>query len=236
MTPLLHAWQYAEPSFGTSAPPHWASVGDSSSRQPSLADSLDWFATPGLPAPLLSGPDNKVPQHDTLTPSQTQAKWSEAEGLITLNSPLDTANSARGDRAAAANSDAGAKRLGADEAGSKHPTGTGSRYTTERKLLKNREAQKRFRQRHKARNHDVEAQLAATSAELEELRTRQQQLEARNALLEKISYLSSKKSPGHTLDEVSHYSLHGSRLCIACVAHQYLNPRGCSASQPCCQC
>lgn len=48
----------------------------------------------------------------------------------------------------------------------------------------------------------MEAQLAATTAELQELRARQQQLEARNTLLEKISYLSNKR-PSHTaLDEV----------------------------------
>ena len=66
-----------------------------------------------------------------------------------------------------------------------------------------------------ARSHDVEAQLAATTAELQELRSRQQQLEARNSLLEKISYLSNKKSNHAALDEVLH-ALHQSCLCHWC--------------------
>ena len=53
-----------------------------------------------------------------------------------------------------------------------------------------------------ARSHDVKAQLAATTAELEELRSRQHHLEARNVLLEKISDLSSKKPNHASLDEV----------------------------------
>ncbi|KAL0023897.1 hypothetical protein WJX79_007624 [Trebouxia sp. C0005] len=59
-----------------------------------------------------------------------------------------------------------------------------------RKLEVNREAQRRFRQRQKARSRSVETQLAEATARLRDMTTKQGQLEARNQLLEKVALLN----------------------------------------------
>ena len=46
-----------------------------------------------------------------------------------------------------------------------------------------------------ARSQAVEAQLASTTAELRELKSRQHQLEVRNMLLEKVSQLNKSTDP-----------------------------------------
>ena len=60
-------------------------------------------------------------------------------------------------------------------------------------LAGNRLAQRRSRARKKAREEGAEAQLAVSSAELQDLLCKQKGLEARNALLEKIVQLSPKQ-------------------------------------------
>lgn len=67
-----------------------------------------------------------------------------------------------------------------------------------RKLEVNREAQRRFRQRQKARSRSIETQLAEATTQLRDLRTKQSQLEARNQLLEKVALLN--KTVGATTD------------------------------------
>ncbi|KAL0024088.1 hypothetical protein WJX79_005583 [Trebouxia sp. C0005] len=62
-----------------------------------------------------------------------------------------------------------------------------------RKQSQNRQAQHRFRQRQKARNENLQAQLSAATTQLHDLQARQQQLEARNASLE--SFASTALSP-----------------------------------------
>lgn len=96
----------------------------------------------------------------------------------------------------------------------RHRVGAGE----ERKLAMSREVQKRFRQRQKvskmsqkreklitryvkcwlhcvhtiqARKASIEAELDATKAELQELRFRQQQLESRNVLLERVAEINN---------------------------------------------
>ncbi|KAL0038464.1 hypothetical protein WJX77_007311 [Trebouxia sp. C0004] len=68
-----------------------------------------------------------------------------------------------------------------------HRVGAGE----DRKLATSREVQKRFRQRQKARKASIEAELDATKAELHELRFRQQQLESRNVLLERVAEINN---------------------------------------------
>lgn len=70
--------------------------------------------------------------------------------------------------------------------------------TETRKLEVNREAQRRFRQRQKARSRSIETQLAEATAQLRDLRNKQAQLEARNQLLEKVALLN--KSAGSSTD------------------------------------
>ncbi|DBB01931.1 hypothetical protein WJX77_006316 [Trebouxia sp. C0004] len=79
---------------------------------------------------------------------------------------------------------------------------TGSSDSSERSKAVNRESQRRFRLRQKARSQAVEAQLASTTTELTELKSRQHQLEVRNMLLEKVSQLN--KSPSSSEDNSSH--------------------------------
>ena len=59
----------------------------------------------------------------------------------------------------------------------------------ERRAQSNKLAQRRARARKKARAEGAEAQLAVTSAELQELQNKQKALQARNSLLEKIVQL-----------------------------------------------
>lgn len=65
----------------------------------------------------------------------------------------------------------------------------------ERRANSNRLAQRRARARRKARAEGAEAQLAVSSAELQELLNRQKELEARNSLLEKIVQLGPAQQP-----------------------------------------
>ncbi|KAL3135585.1 hypothetical protein ABBQ38_006065 [Trebouxia sp. C0009 RCD-2024] len=81
---------------------------------------------------------------------------------------------------------------------------TGSSDSTERSKAVNRESQRRFRLRQKARSQAVEAQLASTTAELRELKSRQHQLEVRNMLLEKVAQLNKKDSSQSSEDGSAH--------------------------------
>ncbi|DBA68080.1 TPA: hypothetical protein ACH3X2_014099, partial [Trebouxia sp. C0005] len=65
----------------------------------------------------------------------------------------------------------------------------------ERKLEVNRAAQKRFRQRQKAKVKDVEAQLSQVNAQLAQLRHQQQELEIQNQVLENKTQTHSSLSP-----------------------------------------
>ncbi|KAL0045508.1 hypothetical protein WJX82_008698 [Trebouxia sp. C0006] len=65
----------------------------------------------------------------------------------------------------------------------------------ERKLEVNRAAQKRFRQRQKARGKDVEAQLTQVNTQLVQLRHQQQELEIQNQVLESKTQTHSSLSP-----------------------------------------
>lgn len=64
----------------------------------------------------------------------------------------------------------------------------------QRALDKSREAQKRFRQRQKARLDTIQLQLDETTKQLRDLRVQQQQLQTRNILLEKIAQLSKEQT------------------------------------------
>ncbi|DBB14882.1 TPA: hypothetical protein ACH3X3_004483 [Trebouxia sp. C0006] len=80
---------------------------------------------------------------------------------------------------------------------------TGSSDNSERSKAVNRESQRRFRLRQKARSQAVEAQLASTTAELRELKSRQHQLEVRNMLLEKVSQLNKSTDPQSSSEDQS---------------------------------
>ncbi|KAL0055425.1 hypothetical protein WJX82_000314 [Trebouxia sp. C0006] len=56
-----------------------------------------------------------------------------------------------------------------------------------KKQRQNRQSQQRFRQRQRARTESLEAQVALTTAQVQELQASQRQLEARNALLESVA-------------------------------------------------
>lgn len=108
-------------------------------------------------------------------------------------------------------------------AATRQPAATSARHREDLKAMKNREAQKRFKQKQKvalagyckdliswqlpvfltsilnklnslyakqARSNEIEAQLAETTQRLKQLQEQKEQLEARNALLEKVSHFS----------------------------------------------
>ncbi|DBA88714.1 TPA: hypothetical protein ACH3X2_004813 [Trebouxia sp. C0005] len=64
----------------------------------------------------------------------------------------------------------------------------------QRALDKSREAQKRFRQRQKARLDTIQLQLDETTKQLRDLHVQQQHLQTRNILLEKIAQLSKEQT------------------------------------------
>lgn len=179
----------------------WTPTHNHSTTEP--AEAIDCFALPPTPTLLGSGLGSTLLQDELSVQSPRQPDRAGPNWSTPATSPLENARSGTTSQAQATASNAYLGVPCTSDDGTKQQNSTQSRYTTERKLAQNREAQRRFRQRHKARSHGVEAQLAATTAQLEELRSRQQQLEARNVLLEKISYLSSKTPPaGHAaLDE-----------------------------------
>lgn len=83
---------------------------------------------------------------------------------------------------------------------------------SESRLATAREAQRRFRQRHKAKSLSIESQLASTTAALRESKARQQQLESRNALLEKLASLNPNQTEAETVAADKEYE----RLFTAC--------------------
>ncbi|DBA92646.1 hypothetical protein WJX77_002725 [Trebouxia sp. C0004] len=78
------------------------------------------------------------------------------------------------------------------EAPALFPNITQQLTAVERRQEKNRLAQKRFRQRKKERSSTTEAQLAETTSQLHSLKLKQKELEARNALLEKLARLDKQ--------------------------------------------
>ncbi|KAL0023825.1 hypothetical protein WJX77_009006 [Trebouxia sp. C0004] len=90
-------------------------------------------------------------------------------------------------------------RQNSDDASDSHAEHSSKGRATDRKQQNNRAAQKRFRQRQKERAQSIEAQLSETTKQLHDLRIRQKQLEARNALLEKVAKLNQQ--PSHETHE-----------------------------------
>ncbi|KAL0042983.1 hypothetical protein WJX79_005915 [Trebouxia sp. C0005] len=74
----------------------------------------------------------------------------------------------------------------------KQSAATGAKHREDLKAIRNREAQKRFKQKQKARASEIEAQLTETQNKMQKLQEQKAQLEARNALLEKVSNLCMK--------------------------------------------
>ena len=141
MTPLVQGWSSAALSCGGPAPP-WDRVPDSSSIvEPTLNDALDWSPLPSWQASGFVS----VLMHDEIS-AQTHPQGGKlgAAWNIPSISALESATSAPDSQAGPDTSDLANPSEGSKQAGS-----TQSRYTTERKLIKNREAQRRFRQRHK---------------------------------------------------------------------------------------
>ncbi|DBA80153.1 TPA: hypothetical protein ACH3X2_007626 [Trebouxia sp. C0005] len=181
----------------------WDPTYNNSTTEPT--EVIDWFALPPAPTLLGSGLGSAILRDEIIVQSPRQPDRLGPTWKAPASSLLENASSGADSQALATASNTHLDMPCTSDDGTRQQNSTQSRYTTERKLAKNREAQRRFRQRHKARSHDVEAQLAATTAQLEELRSRQQQLEARNVLLEKISYLSRKTPPaGHAALDESH--------------------------------
>lgn len=191
----MYSWSSEAPILGN-VNSSWAPVHRHGISGPN--EAVDLFALPGVPSVHNSPFVSDLPQDDVNAQSPMQLSRLEPVWNNPTTCPIESGPE---QQTAVPESDNFWDLPSPSDDGSRQHSGTQSRYTTEHKLIKNREAQRRFRQRHKARSHDVKTQLAATTAELEELRSRQQHLEARNLLLEKISYLSSKQPNHASLDE-----------------------------------
>lgn len=126
--------------------------------------------------------------------------------LVASPQPLPVA--AFGDTPSLAPRDSGSQDASnPDSGGSKRPgspmQNARSSDSSEKAKAINRESQRRFRLRQKARSQAVEHQLASTTAELRELKQRQHQLEVRNMLLEKVSQINKKNSTSQGSTEAS---------------------------------
>ena len=144
MGPELQGWQSIEANF-SSPTPLWTPLSTVGARQPSLVDTLDWFAPPNNEsAPLASAFDSNTAPGDAFTPLEGQLTWSEADIKSSHTAPLNTAQSAPDHGEVPQTLVSDVNRASVGEESNRPAATTGSRYTTERKLLKNREAQKRY--------------------------------------------------------------------------------------------
>ena len=152
MSPVLFGWSPAESSCGATDS-LWDGLQSSSSAptEPSLNEALEWFSLPATPAALGEALNTGLLQNDPGPNSQARSNGAESAWNIPSTSPLETARSTAGEpqAAPATTSDSWVERANPSEDGTRQAGGTQSRYTTEKKLLKNREAQRRFRQRNK---------------------------------------------------------------------------------------
>lgn len=147
MSSVLFEWSSETQGSGTQDPV-WDGV-KNSTLEPSLHEALDWFSLPSTPA-LEDAIDLNLLQHEINVHAEAQPSGADSAWNIPSTSPLETARSAPDEpQAAPATSDSFLDFASPGEEGQRQPGGTQSRYTTERKLAKNREAQRRFRQRHK---------------------------------------------------------------------------------------
>ena len=144
MGPELQGWQSIEAKFSNPTP-LWTPLDSVGARQPSLVDTLDWFAPPNNEsAPVASAFDSNAAPVDAFSPLESQLTWSEADFKSSHTAPLNTAQSAPDNREVPQTLESGVNRASVGEESNRPAATTGSRYTTERKLLKNREAQKRY--------------------------------------------------------------------------------------------
>ncbi len=153
MSPVSYGWSSDVASLCGTDPP-WDTEQSNNTNEPSLNEALNWFALPATPLALGSQLHNTGLLHDDINaPSVLQTDRLDAAWNVPSTSPMESAvesiSSGLDSQAAPAASDSFFDLPSPSDDGSKQQGGTHSRYTTERKLLKNREAQRRFRQRHK---------------------------------------------------------------------------------------
>ena len=140
MSPVLFGWSSETQDCGT-PDPVWDGV-QNSTLDPSLQQALDWFSLPPTSAALEDATDLSLLQHGFNGHAQAQPSGADSAWNIPSTSPLETARSAPDEtQAATTTSDSFLDLVSPSEEGHRQAGGTQSRYTTERKLLKNREAQ-----------------------------------------------------------------------------------------------
>ncbi|DBB11507.1 TPA: hypothetical protein ACH3X3_006911 [Trebouxia sp. C0006] len=160
------SWLQETPQTGHEA---WQSAATTMSDA-DLSEAVNMYLTPGL-----NSLDELSPA-SALSPLPGEARAVPAGNLAAVSTSSD--------RSAASRS------MSAEKA--KQSAATGPKHREDLKAIKNREAQKRFKQKQKARASEIEAQLTETQDKLQKLQEQKAQLEARNALLEKVSNLCMK--------------------------------------------
>ncbi len=144
MCPVLYGLNPEAVNYGN-AELAWDSTHNNSTAEPT--EAIDWFALPATPTSLGSGLGAAFDENSIQSsgqPDRLDHIWN------TLASPpLDNARSGPDSQAPATASSTYLDLPCTSEDGTRQQNSTQSRYTTERKLAQNREAQRRFRQRHK---------------------------------------------------------------------------------------
>lgn len=148
MCPVLYGLNPEAVNYGN-AEPAWDPTHSNSTTEPT--ETLDWFALPPAPTLLGSSLGSAFLQDEISVQSPRQPDRLGPAWNIPATSPLENARSGPNTQAPATALDAYLDVPCTSDDGTRQQNSTQSRYTTERKLAQNREAQRRFRQRHKVR-------------------------------------------------------------------------------------
>ena len=146
MCPVLYGLNSEAVNYGN-AEPAWDSTHNNSATEPT--EDIDWLALPPTPTLFGSGLGAACLQDEISVQSPRQPDRLGPIWNTPASSPLENARSGPDCQAPATASSTHLDLPCTSEDGTRQQNSTQSRYTTERKLAQNREAQKRFRQRHK---------------------------------------------------------------------------------------
>ncbi len=162
MCPVLYGLNPDAVNYGN-AELAWDPTHNSSTAEPT--EAIDWFALPPTPTLLGSGLGAAFLQDDISIQSPRQPDQLGPSWNTPASSPLEDARSGPDSQAPATASSTYLDLPCTSEDGTRQQNSTQSRYTTERKLAQNREAQRRFRQRHKVQSVLKTPQLQSSNCD-----------------------------------------------------------------------
>ncbi|KAL0024237.1 hypothetical protein WJX77_010819 [Trebouxia sp. C0004] len=150
---------------------------------------------------FLWDPDPSAPEDWWSTFASAPSQSIAPAALDSFGQPSDTTESSL------ENGNSRGRNTSADWHGQKE------RALLEHKLEVNRRAQKRFRECRKERVQALDSQLFDTRAELQKLKAYQQQLETKNALLEKVSRNNNPPDQTSSSDEDAMFTVNRLTVC-----------------------